>query len=105
MADKEKTHIEPVEDGGFIRLPEEVLSALDLSPGKEVKIRLAGKRVTLERHIADPFAEYQNRPEAPSMDDLIQADAEKKNAVAKEFEERLKEKPEYLPEDHPDFWR
>ena len=105
MADKEKTHIEPVEDGGFIRLPEEVLSALDLSPGKEVKIRLAGKRVTLERHIADPFAEYKNRPEAPSMDDLIQADAEKKNAVAKEFEERLKEKPEYLPEDHPDCWR
>ena len=105
MADKEKTYIEPVEDGGFIRLPEEVLSALGLSPGKEVKIRLAGKRVTLERHIADPFAEYRNRPEAPSMDDLIQADAEKKNAVAKEFEERLKEKPEYLPEDHPDFWR
>ena len=39
------------------------------------------------------------------MDDLIQADAEKKEAVSKEFEERLKEKPEFSPEDHPDFWR
>ena len=105
MADKEKAHIEPVEDGGFIRLPEEVLSALGLSPGKEVKIRLAGNRVTIERHIADPFAEYRNRPEAPSMDALVQAEAKKKAAVAKAFEERLKEKPEYSPEDHPDFWR
>ncbi len=83
MPDKEKTHIEPVEDGSFIRLPEEVLSALGLSPGKEVKIRLTGNRVTIERHIADPFAEYRNRPEAPSMDDLIQADAEKKRLCRK----------------------
>ena len=89
MPDKEKTHIEPVEDGSFIRLPEEVLSALGLSPGKEVKIRLTGNRVTIERHIADPFAEYRNRPEAPSMDDLIQADAEKKGCV-----ERVRRTPQ-----------
>ncbi len=105
MNRKEKVEIRPVEEGGFVRIPESVLKALGLSPGKEVKIRLTGDRVTLERHIADPFAEYRNRPEAPSMDDLIQADAEKKEAVSKEFEERLKEKPEFSPEDHPDFWR
>ncbi len=105
MNRKEKVEIRPVEEGGFVRIPESVLKALGLSPGKEVKFRLTGDRVTLERHIADPFAEYKNRPEAPSMDDLIQADAEKKEAVSKEFEERLKEKPEFSPEDHPDFWR
>ncbi len=105
MSRKEKVDIQVVEEGGFVQLPNHVLDALGLSPGKEVKIRLTGERVTLERHIADPFAEYRNRPKAPAMGDLIKADAEKKKAVSKEFEDRLKEKPEYSPEDHPDFWR
>ncbi|MFQ5914298.1 MAG: hypothetical protein ACE5JS_14050 [Nitrospinota bacterium] len=102
---KEKVEIRCVEEGGFVQLPEQVLNALGLAPGKEVKIRLTGDRVILERHVADPFAEYRDRPKAPSMGDLIKADAEKKEAVTKEFEERLKEKPEASPEDHPDFWR
>lgn len=105
MSRKEKVDIQVVEEGGFVQLPPHVLDALGLSPGKEVKIRLTGDRVTLERHIADPFAEYRNRPQGPEMGDLIKADAEKKKAVSKEFEERLKEKPEFSPEDHPDFWR
>ena len=105
MNRNEKVDIQVVEEGGIVQLPDHVLDALGLSPGKEVKIRLTGDRVTLERHIADPFAEYRDRPQAPEMGDLIKAEAEKKKAVSKEFEERLKEKPEFTPEDHPDFWR
>jgi antitoxin component of MazEF toxin-antitoxin module len=105
MSQKEEVDIQAVEEGGFVQLPKQVMDALGLSPGKEVKFRMTGNRVTLERHIADPFAEYRNRPQDPGMGDLIKAEAEKKKEVSKEFEERLKEKPEFTPEDHPDFWR
>lgn len=105
MREKEKIEIRTVEEGGFVQLPEHALNALGLSAGKEVKIRLAGDRVTIERHVADPFAEFRNKPKAPSMGDLIHSEAKRKEATSKEFEERLKEKPEFSPEDHPDFWR
>lgn len=103
--EKEMVEILTLEDGGYVQLPESVLNALKLAAGKEIKVRLAGDRVTIERHIADPFAEYRDRPDAPSLNSLIQADSQKKKVISEEFEGRLKEKPEFTPEDHPDFWR
>lgn len=103
--DKENIEILTLDEGGSVQLPDSVLKALNLAPGKEIKVRLTGDRVTIERHIADPFAEYRNRPEQPSLDSLIKKDSQKKKVDSEKFEERLKEKPEFNPEDHPDFWR
>ena len=36
---------------------------------------------------------------------FIKKDSQKKKVDSEKFEERLKEKPEFNPEDHPDFWR
>ena len=103
--DKENVEILTLDEEGCVQLPESVLKVLKLAPGKEIKIRLTGDRVTIERHIADPFAEYRDRPAPPSLDSLIKKDSQKKKADSEKFEKRLKEKPEFDPEDHPDFWR
>ena len=104
MEPREHVEITSVDERGRIELSPKALDALGVGPGKEVKIKVRGRQVTLERHIADPFAEVLHKPKAPTIEELIKAEKKKKEEAAKEFEERLKEPPEVRPEDRPQFW-
>ncbi len=104
MEPKEHVEIASVDKEGRIELSQKALGALGVAPGKEVKIKVRGKQVTVERHIADPFAEYRNKPKAPGIQGLATAQKKKKEEAKEEFKKRLKERPEVRPEDRPYFW-
>jgi len=96
---------------GSLKLPPDVLEALQLEPGQKVRLFLDTRRkeVRVERHVDDPWAEAMKKKEGPDFDDLF-ADQNRREAEAEQlFDRRVdqvkKEKPKRRPEDDPDYWR
>jgi len=96
---------------GSLKLPPDMLEALELEPGQKVRVFLDTRRKELrvERHVDDPWAEAMKRKQGPDFDDLF-ADQSRREAEADRiFDEKMnqakKEKPKRRPEDDPDYWR
>ncbi len=54
--DEKNAHIQEVGAGGRIRLPKEVMDALDVAPGNQIKIEIRGDLISIARHqVKDPF--------------------------------------------------
>jgi len=103
--DEKKIHVMEVGRGGRIHLPKEVLKALDVAPGNQIKIEIGEAAVTIARHqVKDPFAEAA-RKKTPGFKELMEKEAARKKEAAEVFEKRVQEKHEIRPEDREDFWR
>ena len=96
---------------GSLKLPPDVLEALELEPGQKVRVHLDTRRkeIRVERHVDDPWGEALKKKQGPDFDDLF-ADQSRREAEAERlFRERMeqvkKEKPKRRPEDDPDYWR
>ncbi len=93
---------------GRLTLPKELLAAIGVRPGQEVRVSGQGKRIVIERYIPkDPFAKPQKEKKV-SFDGLLAQEEKRRQDAANEFEARMKNPPkvsELRPEDHPDFWR
>ncbi len=104
MNDK-NAHIQEVQAGGRIRLPKEVMEALDVGPGTQIKIEIRGDLISIARHqVKDPFAALKNK-KTPGLQELMSIEETRKKEAARVFEERMQEKHEIRPEDREDFWK
>ena len=104
MNDK-NAHIQEVGMGGRIRLPKEVMDALDVAPGNQIKIEIRGDLISIARHqVKDPFAELKNK-KTPGLQELMSMEETRKKEAARVFEQRMQEKHEIRPEDREDFWK
>jgi antitoxin component of MazEF toxin-antitoxin module len=104
MNDK-NAHIQEVGAGGRIRLPKEVMDALDVGPGNQIKIEIQGDIISIARHqVKDPFAALKNK-KTPGLQELMSIEEKRKKEAARVFEERMQEKHEIRPEDREDFWK
>ncbi|MEE9273947.1 MAG: hypothetical protein V3V62_01385 [bacterium] len=104
--DKKNFFIIEVGTGGRIHLPKEVMEALDVVPGNQIKFDIAGGGVSIGRHqLKDPFADLANKKKGPDFKDLFAKEADRKKEAARVFEKRVQEKHEIRPEDREDFWR
>jgi len=104
MEDK-NIYIQELGDGGRIRLPKEVMKALGVVPGNQLKIEIRGDLISIARHhVKDPFAEAAKKKN-PGFNELMAQQKSRKEEVAAEFEKRIQEKHEVRPEDREDFWR
>ena len=110
MAKKKKPRLLDVGPDGEVRLPPDVMEAIQLKPGEKVEIQVDGRRqfVRIERHVDDPWGEALKDSDAPSFEDLMDDRKSKADDAKKRFEERLKDAPKEIkrrPEDDPDHWR
>ncbi len=104
MNDK-NAHIQEVQAGGRIRLPKEVMDALDVGPGNQIKIEIQGDIISIARHqVKDPFAALKAK-KTPGLEELMSMVETRKKEAARVFEERMQEKHEIRPEDREDFWK
>lgn len=102
---EKKIHIIEVGSGGRIQLPKEVMKAIDVVPGNQIKIEVGTGHASMTRHLVkDPFAEAAKKKKHDIKDLMAQQEARKKEA-ARLFEKGVKEKHEIRPEDREDFWR
>ncbi|MEK6709892.1 MAG: AbrB/MazE/SpoVT family DNA-binding domain-containing protein [Nitrospinota bacterium] len=98
-------HVMEVGEGGRIHLPKEVMKALGVGPGNQIKLEVRGDLVSLSRHqVKDPFAEAAKK-KTPGLKELMEQQEARKQEVSREFEKRIQEKHEVRPEDRQDFWR
>ncbi len=98
-------HVIEIGQGGRIHLPKEVMKALGVAPGNQIKIEVRGDLASIARHkVKDPFAEAAKK-KTPELKDLMAQQEARKKEAAREFEKRVQEKPEVRPEDREDFWR
>ncbi len=102
--DDKNGHIQEVGAGGRIRLPKEVMDALNVAPGNQIKIEIRGNLISIARHqVKDPFAELKNK-KIPGLDELMSKEKSRKKEAAREFDKRMQEKHEIRPEDRKEFW-
>jgi antitoxin component of MazEF toxin-antitoxin module len=107
MAKKKPRTLDIGKDGS-VRLPDDVMRALDLAPGEKVEIYLDTRRkaVRLERHVDDPWAEAMKQKPEKGFDDLMTEQQKREAEAERIWKEKLKEGPgERKPEDDPDRWR
>ncbi len=98
-------HIIEVGSGGHIKLPKEVMKAIDVVPGNQIKFEIGSGHASLTRHqVKDPFAEAAKK-KGHNFKDLMAQQEERKKEAARLFEKGVKEKHEIRPEDREDFWR
>jgi antitoxin component of MazEF toxin-antitoxin module len=103
--DDKNPFIQEVGAGGRIRLPKEVMKALDVAPGNQIKIEIRGELISIARHqVKDPFAALAEK-KSPGLKELMEQQESRKKEAAREFEKRIKEKHEIRPEDREDFWK
>ncbi len=104
MGDK-NIHIQEIGDGGRIHLPKEVMKALGVVPGNQLKIEIRGELISIARHqVMDPFAEAAKK-KTSGFNELMAQQKSRKEEVAADFDKRIQEKHEIKPEDREDFWR
>lgn len=104
MADN-SPYIQEVGAGGQIRLPKEVMKALEVAPGNQIKIEIRGDLISISRHqVKDPFAALAEK-KSPGLKELMEQQESRKKEAAREFEKRMQEKHEIRPEDREDFWK
>lgn len=102
--DDKNTHIQEVGAGGRIRLSKEVMDALDVAPGNQIKIEIRGDLISIARHqVKDPFAALKNK-KTPGLEELMSMEKTRKKEATRVFDERMQEKHEIRPEDREDFW-
>jgi len=98
-------HIQDIGEGGRIRLPKEVMKALGVVPGNQLKIEIRGELISIARHhVKDPFAESAKK-KTPDLDELMKQQRSRKEEAAAQFKKNMQEKHEIRPEDREDFWR
>ena len=103
--DDKNAHIQEVGAGGRIRLPKEVMDALDVAPGNQIKIEIRGDLISIARHqVKDPFAALKEK-KTPGLKELMAQQENRKKEAAREFDKRMQEKHEIRPEDREDFWK
>lgn len=95
-------------DGG-VRIPPEVLEALEIEPGGKVRLFVDTRRKSLriERHSDDPWADALKPKSQKDFEDLLDAQKDRDEQARRVFEKRVKETPpaKRKPEDDPDLWR
>lgn len=110
MAKKKKPRLLDVGPDGEVRLPPDVIEAIQLKPGEQIEIQVDVRRqfVRIERHVDDPWGEATKESDGPSFQDLMDDHKSKAENAKRAFEDRLKEAPEEFkrrPEDDPEYWR
>ena len=96
--------------GGEVKLPPDALEAIGWEPGEQVRLQIdtRGKRIVLERHVEDAWADaLKQRPEK-GFEDILSEQAQREEDAKDVFERRLKERKPgegRRPEDDPDRWR
>ena len=91
-----------------VQLPDDVLEALDLEPGGQLKLFVDTRRkqIRLERHVEDAWGEALKKKPEKGFEDLVSEQKARDAAASELFDNRLKEPPEKRkPEDDPDYWR
>lgn len=93
---------------GEVALPDDVLEALDVGPGGELRLFLDTRRrqVRLERHVADAWEEALRRKPEKGLEDVLGEQVKREQEAKALFEKRLKKPPpKRKPEEDPDYWR
>ncbi|HBK78933.1 MAG TPA: hypothetical protein DDZ83_04475 [Nitrospinae bacterium] len=104
MSDK-NIHIQDIGEGGRIRLPKEVMKALGVVPGNQLKIEIRGELISIARHhVKDPFAEAAKK-KSPDLKELMEQQKVRKKEAEEQFKKGMQEKHEIRPEDREEFWR
>jgi antitoxin component of MazEF toxin-antitoxin module len=107
MSKKKPTRLTVAADGS-VRLPPEMMEALELKPGEQVELRLDTRRkqIHLERHVDDPWAEAMREKKEKGFEDLMSDQKAREEEAERLFEKRRHEKPApKKPEDDPGYWR
>ncbi|MEQ8768762.1 MAG: AbrB/MazE/SpoVT family DNA-binding domain-containing protein [Planctomycetota bacterium] len=99
-----------VSEDGRIEIPPELIEAAGLIEGTWIDIAVDGESIVIRKTAHDPFEEAKKqKPEAPSLSDLVQRHKDKQSRAHSEFDQKIQEAgdsdEEHRPEDHPDFWR
>jgi bifunctional DNA-binding transcriptional regulator/antitoxin component of YhaV-PrlF toxin-antitoxin module len=106
---KKKPRTLKVGANGEVKLPPDALEAIEWQPGEEVEIVLdtRHKRIVLERHVEDAWAEALKPKPEKGFEDILGEQAQRDKDAKELFERRLKEtKPgKRDPEDDRDRWR
>lgn len=103
---EKKPLVQEIGNGGRIHLPKEIMKAMGVGPGNQIKFEVQGEWVMIARHqIKDPFAEAANKKKGPGFKDLMAQEEARKKEASKIFDQRVQEKHEIRPEDREDFWR
>jgi len=105
---KKKPRTLDIGANGEVRIPDDVLRALDIGPGEKVEIVLDTRRkqLRIERFVDDPWAEAMEQKPQKGFDDLLSEQSKREQDAEKIWEEKLKEGPDKRkPEDDPDYWR
>ncbi|MBI2131969.1 MAG: AbrB/MazE/SpoVT family DNA-binding domain-containing protein [Candidatus Tectomicrobia bacterium] len=98
-------HVMEVGEGGRIHLPKDVMKALGVAPGNQIRIEVRGDLISISRHqVRDPFAEAAKK-KTPGLKELLAQQEARRKEAAQEFDKRIQEKHEVRPEDREDFWR
>lgn len=107
---KKKPRTLTVGPEGEVKLPSDALEAIGWEPGEKVEIHLdtRHRRILLERHVEDAWAEALKRRPEKGFEDILSEQARREQEAKEIFERRLKEtKPGERrgAEDDPDLWR
>ena len=96
-----------IRNNSTVRIPDDILEALNLHPGSKVRLTLDGSRLVIEKVALadDPFAAAALGPDTAALDRIREQQREQKEKAKDRFEELLKNPPEVKPEDNPDLWR
>lgn len=98
-------HVMEVGEGGRIHLPKDVMKALGVAPGNQIRIEVREDLISIARHqVRDPFAEAAKK-KTPGLKELMAQQEARRKEAAQEFDKRIQEKHEVRPEDREDFWR
>lgn len=82
MADN-SPYIQEVGAGGQIRLPKEVMKALEVAPGNQIKIEIRGDLISISRHqVKDPFAALAEK-KSPGLKELMEQQESRKKEAAR----------------------
>jgi len=93
-----------VDRDGAIRLPSEILRALDLSPGSYIAVSVEGKRLSIEKTRFDPFDQGDSPPDPDAIERILEEEKSRAEEADRTFEKLIENPPEVRPEDRRDLW-
>ena len=96
-----------VQRNGAIRLPVDMMDALEIYPERKIEVRREGDSIVIRKAAAeeDPFAKAAEGPDLSQMDKIRQQQKEAAEKAKDRFDELMADPPEIKPEDNPDLWR